>query len=75
VVALHLIKGTPPPERSRKRQAEAKASPVIQCHRCGGREVMQTRIGVRLKAGKPTGGTVALICAGCHRKGERVVLA
>ena len=65
-VPLHLVK------TANKRKA--KAGPMIECHRCGGREVMQTRIGMLMIAGKPTGGTKALICAGCHRKGERVVL-
>lgn len=47
---------------------------MVQCHRCGGRETIETRTGVMLRDGKPVGGTKALICAMCWTKGERVVL-
>lgn len=75
---LHVIPGTPPPdtaqEQVRKRVRKTKTGPIVQCHRCGGREVIETKIGVILKDGKPTGGTKQLLCAGCLMKGERVVL-
>lgn len=75
-----VIEGTPAPdtpvERVRKRvRAMAKPPSMIQCHRCGGREVFETKIGMLLKNGKPTGGTKQLLCALCFMKGERVVLA
>ncbi len=76
---LHVIKGTPPPdtpaETVRKRMRATKPASMLQCHRCGGREVIETKTGALLKNGKVTGGTKAWICAGCHRNGQRVVLA
>lgn len=76
---LHVIQGTPAPdtpaEEVRKRvRAAPKPATMVQCHRCGGREVIETKIGVMMKNGKPTGGTKALICVGCLLNGERVVL-
>jgi hypothetical protein len=58
---LHLIQGTPAPdtpaEQVRKRvRAMPKPATMVQCHRCGGREVIETKIGVMMKSGKPTGG-------------------
>lgn len=75
-----VIEGTPAPDtpaeqvRNRVRAADKPAA-MIQCHRCGGREVIETKIGVMKKNGKPSGGTKQLLCAGCFMKGERVVLA
>lgn len=71
--SLHVIQGTPAPdtpaEQVRKRvRAMPKPATMVQCHRCGRREV------VLMKDGKPTGGTKALLCVGCLLKGERVVL-
>lgn len=48
---------------------------MLECRRCGGREVIETRIGVLYVDGKPRGGTKMLLCAECQRRGERVVLA
>ncbi|WP_171061367.1 MULTISPECIES: hypothetical protein [unclassified Pseudomonas] len=46
----------------RKRvRAMPKPALMVQCHRCGGREVIETKIGVMMKSGKPTGGIQALI--------------
>lgn len=59
--------------KRRIRKAPRPAA-MIQCHRCGSREVIETRTGVMLKDGKPAGGTKALICAGCWLTGERIVL-
>jgi hypothetical protein len=76
---LHLIHGTPAPdtpaEQVRKRvRAMPKPATMVQCHRCGGREVIETKIGVLMKNGRPTGGTKALICVGCLLNGERVMV-
>jgi len=76
---LHLIQGTPAPDtpaaQVRKRvRAMPKPATMVQCHRCGGREVIETKIGVLMKNGKPTGGTKQLLCVGCILRGERVVL-
>lgn len=77
---LTLIPGTPAPdtptERLRKRvRATPKPAEMIQCHRCSGRELIEAKIGVMLKEGKPTGGTKVLLCAVCLLRGERVVVA
>ena len=77
---FEVIPGTPAPdtpaEQVRKRvRAQPKPASMIQCHRCGGREVVETRIGVLLQGGKTKGGTKALLCACCLLRGERVVLA
>jgi hypothetical protein len=76
---FHVIDGTPPPdtpaEQVRKRvRAMPMPATMVQCHRCGGREVIETKIGVLMKNGKPTGGTKTLICVVCLLKGERVVI-
>ena len=76
---LHLIQGTlapdTPAEKVRKRvRAMPKPATMVQCHRCGGREVIESKIGVLMKNGKPTGGTKALLCVCCLLKGERVTL-
>jgi hypothetical protein len=76
---LHVIQGTPAPdtpvEQARARiRKMPKPATMIQCHRCGSREVMITKIGMLLKNGKATGGTPQVLCASCHRGGERVVL-
>ena len=76
---FHVIDGTKAPdtpaEEVRMRvRAMPKPATMVQCHRCGGREVIETKIGVLMKNGKPTGGTKALLCVCCLMKGERVVL-
>lgn len=77
---LHIIEGTPAPdtplEQARKRvRAMPKPAHMIQCYRCGSREVIETKIGMFYKNGKATGGTKQVLCASCFMKGERVVLA
>lgn len=76
---LHVVPGTPAPdtpaERVRKRVRATKPAEMLQCHRCGGREVIETKVGVLWQAGKTKGGTRQLLCAMCLAKGERVVLA
>lgn len=76
---FHVVQGTKAPdspqEKVRKRvRAMPKPATMIQCQRCGGREVIETKIGVMRKNGKPSGGTKQLLCAGCFMKGERVVV-
>lgn len=48
---------------------------MLQCNRCGGRELIQTKTGVMSDGHKTTGGTKQLLCAHCLSKGERVVVA
>jgi hypothetical protein len=70
---FHVIHGTPPPQteaeqvRERVRKAP-RPSAMPQCHRCGGREYVETKIG----AGK--GATKQRVCFLCAMKGERVVM-
>lgn len=76
---FHVIDGTPAPaskaEQVRERVRKApKPADMLSCHRCGGHEVIETKVGVMLKSGKPTGGTKQLLCAGCFMRGERVVI-
>lgn len=77
--SFHVIDGTAPPdtpaEQVRRRvRAQPRPEAMVHCHRCGGREVIESKIGVLMKNGKPTGGTKALLCVGCLLKGERVAL-
>lgn len=76
---LHVVHGTPAPdtpqERVRKRIRATKPAEMLQCHRCGGREVIAARIGVLYENGKAKGGTKVLLCSLCFSRGERVVLA
>lgn len=72
-MALHLVKTGP--KRRAARASDPKPAAMLQCARCGGREVIETRVGVMYVDGKARGGTKSLLCADCHRKGERVVLA
>lgn len=75
---LHSIAGTKPPDTPKQRVADRmkqnKPMPLIECPRCAGHEVIETKVGVMMKSGKPTGGTKQLICATCAIKGERVVV-
>lgn len=73
---LKLVRGTPTPAAEVRRRIRKMPKPpdLIQCHRCGGREVIETKSGVLLQAGKTKGGTKMLLCAHCFMKGERVML-
>ena len=76
---LTVIQGTPAPdtpvERVRKRLRAHKPPEMLQCLRCAGREVIETRTGMVIKNGRPQGGVRVFLCATCHRNGERVVIA
>jgi hypothetical protein len=74
---LKLIKPAEPSPVEKVRQrvkAAPKPGAVLQC-RCGSREMIETKTGVLLIGGKPTGGTKQYICAACLMNGERVVVA
>lgn len=71
-MALHLVKSGQ--KRRAARASDPKPATMLQCHRCGGREVIETKIGVLYAGGKTKGGTKVILCADCHRRGERVVL-
>lgn len=76
---LHVIQGAAPAEtpanKAYRKAAKVAPGALLECHRCGGHEVIETKIGMRIRDGKPYGGTKTYLCAACHRKGERVVLA
>lgn len=76
---FRVIEGTPAPdtplEQAYKRiRAMPKPPSMIQCGRCGSREVIETKIGMLYKNGKPQGGTKQILCASCFMRGERMVL-
>ncbi|MDN8612787.1 hypothetical protein [Variovorax ginsengisoli] len=76
-MALKLVQPSEPPLAEKVRQRvkrTPKPAAMLEC-RCGSREFIETKSGVLLKDGKPTGGTKTLICAICLLKGERVVVA
>ena len=77
VLKLTIVPASTPPESERlrlKRRADPKPPAMLQC-RCGAREVLQVKAGVMIRAGKPVGGTLQLLCAACFMQGKRVVLA
>lgn len=79
-MALKLINGTPPPDTPKQRvvdriKAHPKPATMLQCPRCGGRDVLEVKNGVMLENGKLHGGVKMIVCACCYVKGERVVLA
>jgi hypothetical protein len=75
---LKVIIGTPPPEtpahKVRERVKTAKPPSMLQCRRCGGREVIEAKTGVLYSGGRTKGGVKTLLCVLCLTKGERVVL-
>jgi len=68
-----VIEGSKPPDtpaeqvRERVRKAP-KPRAMPQCHRCGGREYIETKIGIGKTATKQR------LCFLCAMKGERVVM-
>jgi hypothetical protein len=77
---LHLVQAQPQPQspatKARaRRKLDDKPAEMLQCLRCGGREITETRIGAILKGGKVTGGTRAWVCTCCLLNGQRVVMA
>lgn len=65
---------TPAAEVKRRMRRHPKPAGMLSCHKCGGREVIETRSGVLVADGKPTRGTKMLLCAACWMRGERVML-
>lgn len=80
-MALHLVPDAPkPPETEvekvrRRRKADPRPKQMIQCGRCGSREVIETKTGVMSRDGRTySGGTKSLLCAGCLLQGVRTIL-
>lgn len=65
---------TPAAEVKRRMRRHPKPAGMLSCHRCGGREVVETKVGVLMVDGKPKRGTKILICAACFMRGERIAL-
>ncbi|MBB1599490.1 hypothetical protein [Variovorax sp. UMC13] len=64
-----------PAEKVRQRvKAMPRPASLIQCPRCGGREMIETKTGMLFSGGKASGGTKQILCAACLLKGERVVV-
>lgn len=64
-----------PAEKVRQRvRAMPKPAALLQCNRCGGREMIETKIGMLFSGGQASGGTKQTLCAACLLKGERVVV-
>lgn len=79
-MALKLIHGTKPPDTPKQRVIDGirrmpKPPTVLQCPRCGGRDVLELRTGAMVRNRKVVGGTKQVVCAHCYMKGERVMLA
>ncbi len=72
---FRLIHGTPEPEGPRKRmKAQAKPSHIVRCPRCTGLAMIEVKLGMVWKNGKPTGGQKQIVCATCLARGEHMVL-
>lgn len=77
---LTVIAGTPAPDSPtarvrQKLRAQVRPACMLQCHRCGCRELIATVTGAEYINGRARGGVKSLLCAGCNRKGERVVVS
>lgn len=70
---FRVIDGTPEPEGPRKRlRAKAAPSVIVRCPRCTGLAMIEVRLGMEQRNGKPTGGQKATVCATCLARGEYV---
>lgn len=77
---LHAVPDAPKPDDPKSQVLERikrmpKPKEMLQCPRCGGRELIETKIGVMYRDGKTSGGTKQLLCSLCLMRGERVVVA
>lgn len=72
----------PPAEKPADRRLQAgqrlnaipRPACLLQCPRCAGQELIETKSGVFLQGGKTKGGTKSYLCAACFMRGERVVV-
>lgn len=75
-MTLHLVPPASAPNQPKlKSRAASKPAEMLQCPRCGGREMIETVIGAMMQARKLKGGTRQIVCVGCLLRGERVVVA
>jgi hypothetical protein len=75
---FEVIEGTPkgPAAVRRRIRKMPKPAEMLQCPRCGGRALIETKIGMEIRrGGKPSGGTKQMICGGpCLSEGLRTVV-
>jgi len=74
-----VIDGTPPPpspKASRAARIKASTPPeLVRCFRCSSGAMMQIRLGMIWRNGKPTAGNKQIVCASCLSKGEIVTIS
>lgn len=71
-----VIDGTPEPEGPKKRmRASLPDTPLVRCPRCTGLAMLEVKLGMVWKNGKPSGGQKQIVCGTCLARGEHVVVA
>lgn len=71
-----VIDGTPEPEGPLKRmKASVPDTPIVRCPRCTGLAMLEVKLGMVWKNGKPTGGQKQIVCGTCLARDEHVVVA
>lgn len=71
-----VIDGTPEPEGPLKRmKASLPDTPIVRCPRCTGLAMLEVKLGMTWRNGKPTGGQKQVVCATCLARGEHVVVS
>lgn len=69
-----VIHGTPEPDGPKKRmKASLPNTPIVRCPRCTGLAMIEVKIGMVWKDGKPAGGQKTVVCAACLVQGEYLV--
>lgn len=71
-----VINGTPEPDSARKRMKTTLSdAPIVRCPRCTSLAMIEVKLGMVWKNGKPTGGQKQIVCATCMARGENVVVS
>nr|WP_312446726.1 hypothetical protein [Brevundimonas naejangsanensis] len=55
-------------------KASVPDMPIVRCPRCTGLAMIEVKLGMVWKNGKPTGGQKQIVCATCLARGEHVVV-
>jgi hypothetical protein len=79
-MALHIVPDAPKPAETEadkvrtrvKRLPKPKA--MLQCPTCGGRELIESKIGMESSGKTASGGTKSLLCVACLLTGKRTVV-
>ena len=74
-----VIDGTPAPETPvegtlQRLRKQPRPPSLVRCPHCTSAAVLEIKIGVELRNGKPRGGQKQLICAPCFARGETRIL-